>query len=376
MKDLKVAIAHDWFNTKFGGAENVLVELAELFPEAPIFTILYDRETAGDAIAPERIHPSRLQRAPAWLRHRPRYLLPFIPGAIERFDFSGYDVVISSSSAWVKGVVTKPETLHICYCYSPMRFAWDYWPRYVEEQQVGPLRRAAIHVLTSRLRLWDYYSAARVDRWVAISHHVAARIRKYYRQPAEAVTVIYPGADISAFKPQPTKKEDYFLTLSSLAPYKRIDLAIAACNRLGRRLIVAGDGADRARLERLAGDTIEFTGRVSDSRRADLLARAQAFIFPGEEDFGIAPVEAMASGTPVIAYNRGGLTETVAENRTGIFFDEPTVDSLVAALERFNLDDYKPSDLTAQAAKFTTATFRTSFRDYVEKAYRERHAHR
>ncbi|HUC86697.1 MAG TPA: glycosyltransferase, partial [Candidatus Saccharimonadales bacterium] len=306
---MKVAIVHDWLNTKFGGAENVLVELAELFPEAPIYTILYDPATAGAAIAPGRIHPSRLQHLPAFLRQRPRYLLPFIPRSIERFDLSGYDVVISSSSAWVKGVITGPQTLNICYCYSPMRFAWDYWPRYVQEQQVGPLRRAAIHVLTSRLRVWDYFSAARVDRWVAISHHVASRIHKYYRQPMKAISVIYPGADIAAFKPQPTEKEDYFLVLSSLAPYKKIDLAIAACNRLGKRLIVAGDGADRGRLERLAGDTIEFTGRVSDSRRAELLARATAFIFPGEEDFGIAPVEAMASGTPVIAYNRGGLTE-------------------------------------------------------------------
>lgn len=375
MKDRKVAIVHDWLNTKFGGAENVLVELAQLFPDAPIYTLLYNPEVCGAAIDRQRIRPSLLQRAPHWLRQRPRYLLPLIPMAIEQFDLSDYDVVISSSSAWAKGVITRPETLHICYCHTPMRFVWDYWPAYLDEQRVGPIRRIVIRLLTSRLRLWDYYSAARVDHWVANSHTVAARIRKYYHQAVDAV--IYPGADTAQFHPaaHSTKTDNanaYYLTLCSLTPYKKVDLAIAACNRLGQRLIVAGDGADRARLERLAGPTIEFAGRVDGSRRADLLAGATALVLPNEEDFGITPIEAMASGTPVIAYNRGGFTETVVDGKTGVLFEPQSVEALTTALKNFKREHYRTADLTAQAAQFTTGEFRRRFMAYVEKVCRER----
>ena len=365
---MKVALVHDWLNTKFGGGENVLVELAAMFPDAPIYTLLYDREVCGDAIDPERVRPSVLQRSPKFLQRRPRYLLPLIPMAIEQFDLSEYDLVISTSSAWAKGVITQPETLHVCYCFAPMRFVWDYWPAYVEEQRVGWLRRAAIYVLTSRLRLWDYYSAARVDRWVPISHCVAKRIQKYYRQPT--APVIYPGADLAAFAPSATHS-DYFVTLASLTPYKKIDLAIAACNRLGKRLVVIGDGTDRARLQKLAGPTIEFAGRVDSTRRAQLVAQAQALIFPNEEDFGIAPIEAMASGTPVIGYGRGGLTETVVPGTTGVLFEEPTVESLAVAITAFRREDYATADLTAQATKFSNQVFRQKFQDYIEKADHE-----
>jgi len=363
---MKVAIVHDWLNTKFGGAENVVAELADLYPEAPIYTLLYAPELVGDRIHPGRIHTSFLQKLPRWLRRRSRYLLPLIPMAIEQFDLSAYDVVISSSSAFAKGVITRPETLHICYCHTPMRFVWDYWPGYVEEQHVGHIQRGAIHVLTSRLRLWDYYSAARVDRWVANSHTTAQRIKKYYHQ--EVAAMIYPGADTSQFAPS-TKTSDYFVTLSSLTPYKKIDVAIAACNRLERRLIVVGDGPDRPRLERLAGPTIEFAGRVNDTERAHLLAGARAMLFPNEEDFGIAPIEAMASGTPVIAFGRGGLTETIAPGVSGILFQPQSVEALVAAITDFQPTKFTAAALTRQAAKFTTAAFRKNIKTYVQKAY-------
>jgi len=367
---MKVALVHDWLNTKFGGAEHVLVELARLFPEAPIYTLLYNPEVCGHALEPARIRPSVLQRAPGWLQRRPRYLLPLIPMAVEQFDLGGYDLVISSSSAWSKGVITRPETLHVCYCYSPMRFVWDYWPAYLDEQRVGPLRRGGIRLLTSRLRLWDYYSAARVDRWVAISHTVANRIHKYYHQEAR---VIYPGAELDRFQPSDrpktaaTNPEPYFITLSNLTPYKRIDLAIAACNQLGRRLVVIGEGSDRRRLERLAGPTIEFAGR------SRLLAGAEAMIFPNEEDFGIAPVEAMASGTPVIAYGAGGVSETVIAGSTGMFFNQPTVGSLVEALDRFRASDYRTTDLTARSRQFSAERFRHQLQAFIEKAYHEYH---
>jgi len=370
---MKVALVHDWLNTKFGGGESVLLTLAAMYPDAPIYTLLYNPEVCGEAIDPARVRTSTLQRLPGWLQRRPRYLLPLIPTAIEQFDFSDYDLVISTSSAWAKGIITPPETLHLCYCFSPMRFVWDYWPAYVSEQHVGPLRRAAIHVLTSRLRLWDYYSAARVDRWVAISQLTARRIQKYYRQPLPPV--IYPGAELDRFQPSEEKddhqKEDYFVTLAALTPYKRLDLAIAACNRTGRNLVVIGDGPDRARLEALAGPTIRFAGRASDAERAQLLAHAQALIFPNVEDFGIAPVEAMASGTPVVAYGQGGVTETVVDGVTGIFFGEQTVEALAAALERCAATKFSTAALTKRAAVFSTQRFRQQFQEYVEQAYRD-----
>jgi glycosyltransferase involved in cell wall biosynthesis len=365
---MKVAIVHDWLNTKFGGAENVAAELAKLFPDAPVYTLVYDPQLAGERIHPSRVQTSFLQRLPRWAQRRPRYLLPLIPMATEQFDFSQYDVVISSSSAFAKGVITRPETLHICYCHTPMRFVWDYWPGYIDEQYVGPLRRGAIHLLTSRLRLWDYYSSARVDRWVANSHTTAQRIKKYYHQEVSAV--IYPGADTSQFAPG-TKTGDYFVTLCSLTPYKKIDLAIAACNRLQRRLVIIGEGADRRRLERMAGPTIEFAGRVSDAERARWLAGAQALLFPNEEDFGIAPIEAMASGTPVIAYGKGGLTETIVPGTTGILFQPHSVEALTAAIKEFRSTDFTTADLTRQAAKFTTTIFGQQLKTYIEKAYHE-----
>lgn len=365
---MKVALVHDWLNNKFGGGENMLMELANLYPDAPIFTLLHNPEVTRGLIAGDRVHPSNLQRLPRFIRERSRYLLPFAPTAIEQFDLSGYDVVISTSSAFAKGVITKPETLHICYCFSPMRFAWDYWPRYIDEQAVGPVRRALVHRLVSKVRIWDYYSSFRVDRWTAISQTTAHRIEKYYRQEVEAV--IYPGAEIGNYAPS-NAKSDFFVTLSSLTPYKKIDLAIAACNQLGRKLIVIGDGSDRARLEQLAGPTIEFAGRVSDQQKAKLLAEAEALIFPNEEDFGIAPIEAMASGTPVIAYNRGGLTETVKAGVTGEFFDQPTVEALGAVLKNFQGEKYATADLTKQAEAFSLERFRIEMPRYVEKADHE-----
>jgi glycosyltransferase involved in cell wall biosynthesis len=367
---VKIALVHDWLNTKFGGAEEVLVQAAAIFPDAPIYTLVYNPTIASERLPASRIRTSSLQRLPGWLKQRPRYLLPLIPSAIEQFDFSEYDVVISFSAAWSKGIITGPETLHICYCHTPMRFVWDYWPRYIDEQRVGAIRKAAIHVLTSRLRLWDYYSSARVDRWIANSQTTADRIQKYYRQSADAI--IYPGAEIGDMRPvDSSEKDSYMVTLGSLTPYKKIDMAIKACNRLKQRLIVIGDGSDRARLEELAGPTIEFVGRVASDRRNDIVARAQALIFPNEEDFGIVPVEAMACGTPVIAYGRGGLTETVKDGVTGRFFDQPTVESLVDALRHFRASDYQTSKLVSRAGEFSTGRFQKQLQDYVEQRYAE-----
>ena len=362
---MKVALVHDWLNDKYGGAENVLEALTEIYPDAPIYTLLHNVNTTNTHIDTKRIHTSYLQKFPGFLRSRSRYLLPFIPSAIEQWDFSEYDVVISSSSAWVKGIITKPSTLHICYCHTPMRFVWDYWPRYVDEQKVGILKRIAIHLLTSRLRVWDYYSAARVDVWIANSQTTSSRIAKYYHQHSD---VIYPGADLTKFQPD-SHKQPYFATMGSLTPYKKIDMAIAACLELNFNLTVIGDGADMARLKQLAGPTITFAGRVDEATRARLISQAQALIFPNEEDFGIVPIEAMASGTPVIAYGKGGLTETVISGKTGEFFADSSVKSLVALLRKFDASKYQRDDLVGQASIFSETAFKLNIRKFVGAEY-------
>ncbi len=365
MKAPRVAIIHDWLNTKIGGAEQVLLELARLYPEAPIYTLLFDAAVYDGIIDPDRIRTSPLQRFPRALRKRSRYLLPWAAGAIESFDLSEFDLVISSSSAFAKSVITGPATLHVSYCYSPMRYAWDYWPRYVDEQHVGPIRRAAIHHLVSRLRLWDYYSSSRVDQWIAISQTVAARIDKYYGQPS---TVIYPPAAIHELLPN-ADRGNYYVTLCVLTPYKKVDLAIAACNALGRRLIVIGEGADRARLEQLAGPTIEFAGRVTEERKWELLAGAQGLLFPQEEDYGIAPIEAMAVGTPVLAYERGGAGETIIDGTTGLLFASQTVDGLSTAMKQFEQMEFDRPTLHKYASQYDTTHFATHFTSYITKAY-------
>lgn len=364
---MKVALVHDWLNTRVGGSERVLIELANLYPDAPIYTLLYRREFYDNLINPNRIHVSKLSHLPRFLTDRPRYLLPFIPTTIEQFDFSSYDVVISSSNAFSKGIITGPSTLHISYCHSPMRFAWDYWPRYLDEQRVGPIRRFISSRLISRIRLWDYYSSKRVDCWVANSQHVAARIKKFYDADAQ---VINPPVQIDQLAPAKTRG-DYYITLATLTPYKKVDLAIAACNQLGRRLVVIGDGFERARLEAMAGPTISFAGLVSDTKKAALLSEARGLLVPQEEDFGIAMVEALAAGTPVIAYGVGGATEIVTAG-TGTLYDDNSVVGLVDAIKVSEHHKYDPEKLVSRARSFSSSKFAsaiTSLVDKTEKAY-------
>lgn len=366
---MRLAIAHDWLDRPVGGAERVALEMAAMWPDAPVHTLLWDPSRYGTAIDPARVRTSWLQSLPAALRRRPRYLLPLIPTAVEQWDFSSYDVVLSSSCAFVKNLVTTPRTLHVCYCHSPMRFVWDYWPRYLDEQHVGPLRQAAIRVLVSRMRVWDHAGASRVDTWLANSATTARRLRKYYGVDSR---VLHPGVDLAELMPtDPRERSDEWLCLATLTPYKRIDLAIAAFNAMGRRLIVAGDGPDRGRLEALAGPTIRFVGHVGDRERATLLAGARGLVFPSEEDFGIAPVEAMASGTPVVALDAGGLRETVVDGVTGVFFAEQTPAALIAAVDRLERlrDRLRLEDLVDRAAEFSVDRFRRELRGAVEAAY-------
>lgn len=364
---MKVALVHDWLNNKMGGAERVLLELARIYPEAPIYTLIYNEEKFQKFGLTSRIHTSYLQKIPKFLSRSSRYLLPFIPRAVKQFDFSSYDVVISSSSAFVKNIITPPQTLHICYCHAPMRFAWDYWPEYLDEQKVGPIRTFLIREMVSKLRIWDYYGAKGVDQYIANSHTTAQRIKKYYNRDS---VIINPGIDLKKFR-QERQKEDLYITLAMLTPYKKIDLVIEAFNQNGKELAIIGDGPQRDKLERLAGPNIRFEGFLDDDTKHNLLANAKALIFPNEEDFGIAPIEALASGTPVIAYGKGGVTETIEDGKTGVLFSDQTAASLNNAIEKFQKIHFNSNTLIKEAAKYDMKIFDRKIKSLVAKVYKQ-----
>lgn len=355
---MKVALVHDWLNQKAGGAEKVLEVLAEMYPEAPIYTLVYNPEKFN--YPRERIHTSYLQKMPGFLKKRSRYLLPLIPGAVESWDFSQYDVVISSSSAFVKNIVTPETTEHICYCHTPMRFVWDYWPQYLDEQKVGLLRKAYIRRQVKSMRIWDYVGAARVDLFMANSETTRKRIEKFYRRESRT---IHPPIDTEISTPD--DKQDYYVTLGMLTPYKKIDLAIESFNISGKTLKIIGDGPDRTRLEAMAENNIEFMGFLDPETKNEVVGRAKGLIFPNIEDFGIAPVEAMALGTPVIAYGKGGVEETVLDKKTGILFSDQTMEKLNQAIESAESTSFKVSDMHAQAGKFDRKKFEESIKQCV-----------
>jgi glycosyltransferase involved in cell wall biosynthesis len=344
---MRTAIVHYWLLNRRGG-EKVLEALCRLLPDADIFTLFCEPGTLSDELRGRRITTSFLNP----LRRAYRSLLPLMPMALESFDLRGYDLVVSSESGPAKGVLTHSSTRHVCYCHTPMRYLWDLYPAYREFTR-SRWKRAAMVPLSNYLRLWDYASAARVDEFVANSEHVRRRIWKTYRRDSE---VVHPPVDVESFYCKPA--EDYYLTVSELVPYKRVDLAVRYFSRTGRRLRVAGAGPELGPLRRMAGRSVEFTGRVTDAELRDLYARCRAFLMPGEEDFGMTPVEALASGKPVIAYGRGGVLETVPDFG-GVFFDRQTEESFVAAIERFERveDRYRPSDLQAWSRQFSPSEF-------------------
>jgi glycosyltransferase involved in cell wall biosynthesis len=361
---VKLAIVHDYLN-QYGGAERVLEKLHELFPEAPVYTSIYDPLTMPDDYRRWDIRTSFMQRFPGVMRHHQTFL-PFYPLAFESFDLSEYDLVISNSSAWCKGVHTPPSTLHLCYCLTPMRWVWNY-REYVQRERFGRPIRMALPLMMNWLRLWDRVTADTVDQFATISRTVAARVGKYYRRDS---TVIHPPVDTASFHTS-EDHDDYFLVVSRLIPYKRIDLVVDAFNRLGLPLVIIGDGRDRPALQARAGDNIRFLGKVSDEEARRLYARCRAFLFPGEEDFGITPVEAQASGRPVIAYAGGGALDTVVDGVTGKLFYPQTVEALVDAVTSFNDADYDPAAIRRNAERFDTACFKRELLRWVDHHYRE-----
>ena len=363
---MKVALVHDYLN-QMGGAERVVLALHELFPEAPLYTSIYDPQRVDAAFRTMDIHTTFMQKLPMVMKHHQPYL-PMYPLAMESLDLRGYDLVLSSSSAFGKGVITRPETLHICYCHTPMRWCWNY-DEYVEREQLGGVVRSILPLLIAGMRVWDQTSSMRVDHFIANSPVVAERIKKYYRRDA---VVIPPPVEVDRFPFDPmTQPEDYFLILSRLIPYKRIDLAIEACNRLHLPLVIIGGGRDEARLRKLAGPTIRFLGRLSDQDVLYYYSHCRAFMFPGEEDFGITPLEAQAAGRPVIAYGAGGALASVVEGVTGTFFREQTVDSLMAVLATFDERCYDTQSIRNHALEFDTPRFKRRILQFVEAKLNE-----
>jgi glycosyltransferase involved in cell wall biosynthesis len=354
---MKVAITSDWLN-QFGGAERVLMELHGMYPDAPVYTAVHAPDRLPEEMRSWDIRPSFLQRIPfARERHQP--FLPLMPLAFEQFDLREYELVITTSSACAKGVITAPEAVNICYCYTPCRYIWDLYHDYTRESRVRRLFAPIAH----GLRMWDQLSSQRVDHFIAISHEVARRIRRHYRRDAE---VIHPPVDVDRFRPTGEAPEDYYLVVSRLVAYKRIDLAIEAANLLRRRLIVVGDGPERQRLQALAGPTIEFRGRVGDDEIPQLFAGCRAFLFPGIEDFGIAPVEAQAAGRPVIAFGKGGVLDTVLDGITGVHFHEQTAVALARAITEFDRRRWEPERCRRNAERFDRKRFVEQFRCAVD----------
>ncbi|TMD53746.1 MAG: glycosyltransferase family 4 protein [Chloroflexi bacterium] len=358
---MKVALVHDYLN-QMGGAERVVLAFHELFPDAPLYTSIYDPRRVDAAFQQIDIRTSFMQRLPFVKKHHQPFL-PLYPFAMERLDLRGYDLILSSSSAFGKGVITKPGTMHICYCHTPMRWCWNY-DEYVEREQLGKLARGVLPFLITWLRVWDQTTAMRVDHFIANSPAVADRIQKYYRREA---VVIPPPVDASRFLFDPTTQpEDYFLVVSRFMPYKRIDLAIQACNRLQLPLVIIGSGRDQQRLQQMAGPTIRFLGRLSDAEVLHYYAHCRALILPGEEDFGITPLEAQASGRPVVAYSAGGALASVIDGVTGTFFQEQTVESLAATLAAFDETRYDPQIIRDHALEFDKPRFHRRILQFIE----------
>lgn len=359
---MKTALLHYWLTCMRGG-EKVLSELCDLFPDADIYTHAAIPEKLDECFREHRIYESFIARLP-WGRKHCRKYLPLMPAALRRWDFSGYDLVISSESGPVKGVQKPAHTKHICYCHTPMRYVWDMYEDYYRAAGAGG--KIAMKLFRRYLQNYDLRSAEGVDLFVANSNFVAERIRRIYHRDS---VVIHPPVDCTFFSEGTYDKKDYYLFVGQLIPYKRPDLALEACRRLGRKLVIAGEGNMAEELQKHAGNNVEFTGYVSGERLRRYYAEARALLFPGVEDFGIVPLEAQAAGTPVIALGAGGALETVLPGKTGLFFDRADADALVQTILEFENRDWDVSLCRANAQRFAPEVFRTKFLETAQSFF-------
>lgn len=364
-KNMKVALVHDHLN-QIGGAEKVLLVFKEIWPKAPIYTLLYYPQKTRGLFENFEIKESFIKKLP--FSHKFfKFYLPLMPAAIEGLDLTDYDLIISDASAFAKGIIPKPSALHICYCHTPTRYLWSDTHSYVQNLNYSRLLKRILLIILNRLRSWDYQAAQRVDKFIANSHFVAQRIKKYYHRSSK---VIYPPVETDKYKIS-SDIRNYFLIIARLRPYKKVDLAIKAFNRLRIPLKIIGKGEEEKKLRKMAKENIEFLGAVSEEEKVKYLSHCQALIYPQEEDFGITAVEAMASGRPVIAYKSGGALETIIEGKTGLFFEEQTWEDLANEVIKFNSKDFNPYEIKEHAQKFNPERFKKEIREFVVKSWQE-----
>ncbi len=362
---MKVAIVADWLTDR-GGAEKVILAMHDVFPQAPIFTTLYNPEVMGPEFERLDIRTSFLQKWPFAKKHRTKFV-NLLPMAIEDLDVSEYDVVISSSSAIGHGVITHANQLHICYCHTPMRFCWDDCQNFIRQSGFSKFVKKFIPLMLSPVRVWDYWASDRPDQYIANSNYIKKRIKKYFNQTAD---VLYPPVETNHFRiANAEEHKDFYLVVSRLVDFKKVDLAIEACNKLKIPLKVAGSGPAFDRYSGLAGPTVQLLGYVPEVEKEALMRECKALIFPQLEDFGITPLEVMASGKPVIAFRKGGALETVIEGKTGMFFDKQTPDSLAEAIQKFETMKFDPEVLQKHAKDFSYEVFCEKFKKYVEEKW-------
>lgn len=362
---MKIAIVHDYLN-QFGGAERVISVLNEIYPEAPIYTSIYDENMMPDNFKRMEIHASFMQKLPFVFPLFKAFFFLY-PLAFESFNLSDYEVILSSSSAFAKGIKKTDEQLHLCYCYTPMRFVWRY-EDYVKREEIPDWLKSILPLFLEPIKKWDLKNNQGIDAFIAISGTVAERIKRIYGRKS---VIIYPPLDGSYFKPS-NVDQDYYLVVSRLNHYKRVDIVVEAFNELDLPLKIIGDGPARKSLEKMARSNIEFLGRRRDEEAARYLAECRALIFPGEEDFGIVPLEAMSCGRPVIAYRAGGVLDTMIDGETGIFFSPQTPQALAQAVKRFKFEVFDKKKIREHALKFDKEVFKQKIKDFVKEKYEEK----